>query len=154
MQLKAFWQNIISLWLLDTVGGVWHSKLGVRGWWLSYDHCEFRLHVVTSRHDASCHASLILIHRLQMAATNGEGSGDCWRVAIENYSSIAALPQSPLPSRPHSWLPSTNPLYFTLASLHFLFSSPFPSSCPHLSSTSLPTRPIICPYSYIISEEI
>ena len=71
-------------------------------------------------------------------------------------SSIATLPQSPLPSRPHSWLPSTNPPYFTLASLHFL-SSPyflplpfFPPSPPRLPSIPLPTpiyTPIICPYS-------
>jgi len=40
--------------------------------------------------------------------------------AATPLSSIATL----LPSRPHSWLPSTDPPYFTLASLLFL-SSPF-----------------------------
>jgi len=57
-------------------------------------------------------------------------------------SSIATLPQSPLPSRPHSWLTSTNPLYFTLATLHFLFSplflSPFFFPLRRFSSPSLP----------------
>ena len=70
-------------------------------------------------------------------------------------SSIATLPQSPLPSRPHSWLSSTNSSYFTLASVHFL-SSPYFS--PTLFSLHLtPTfffsspplllyMPITCPY--------
>jgi len=60
-------------------------------------------------------------------------------------SSIATLIlQSPLPSRPHSWLPSTNPTYFTSASLHFCS---YPSSPPPFPF--LPTH-IICPYSCYI----
>ena len=51
-------------------------------------------------------------------------------------SSITTLPQSPLPSRPHSWLPSTNPPYFTLASVHFLSSPLFLPS--FRASTFLP----------------
>jgi len=56
-------------------------------------------------------------------------------------SSIATLPQSMLRSRPHSWLPSTNPPYFTLASLHFLS---FPSFYP-LTFRSFP--PVFFPLS-------
>ena len=70
-------------------------------------------------------------------------------------SSIATLSQSPLPSCPHSWLPCTNPFYFTLAS--FLSpSSPLPFSIlqhPHLPSPSLPLllyMSMICPYSCYI----
>jgi len=37
-----------------------------------------------------------------------------------SLSLITTVSQSPLPSRPHSWLPPTNPPYFSLASLHFL----------------------------------
>ena len=65
-----------------------------------------------------------------------------------DFSSIVrpTLPQSPLPSRPHSWLPSTNTPYFILASLNFLFPlfvspSPFPSF-PHVPLPSLPIPPI------------
>ena len=80
------------------------------------------------------------------------GSNDCvrWRLRATcktsfrldsdtPLSSITTLiPRPPLASRPHSWLPSTNPPYFTLASLHFLspllFFSPslFSPSPPHL----------------------
>ena len=58
-------------------------------------------------------------------------------------SSITTLiPQSPIPSRPHSWLPFTNSPCFTLASLHFL-SPPLFSLLlrPHLPPPSLPTLP-------------
>jgi len=53
-------------------------------------------HDDTSHHGALRRACLILIHRFPL-------------------SSITTLSQSPLPSRPQSWLPSTNPPYFTLA---------------------------------------
>ena len=60
-------------------------------------------------------------------------------------SSIANLiPRSPLPSRPHSWLPPTNPSYFTLASLHFI-SSPLilPSLFPSFAAPpSFPVSPL------------
>ena len=72
-------------------------------------------------------------------------------------SSIATLPQSPLPSRPHSWLTSTNPPHFTLATLHFLFSPLFLSlPFSSLSAAFLPLlspilyMPIICPCSCYI----
>ena len=67
-------------------------------------------------------------------------------------SSTTTLPQSPLPSRRHSWLPSTNRPYFTLASLHFL--SPLPFVFPHSPPPSLSPlfplllyMPTICPYT-------
>ena len=65
----------------------------------------------------------------------------CWLDFDTPLSSIATLPQSPLPSRPHSWLPSTNHPYSTLAFLHFLssrFSSSLfpPSPPPHFSPLS------------------
>ena len=47
--------------------------------------------------------------------------------AATPLSSIATL----LPSRPHSWLPSTDPPYFTLASLLFLFPPFSPPYCNH-----------------------
>jgi len=50
-------------------------------------------------------------------------------------SSIATRPQSPLPSRPHSWLPSTIPPYFTLAS-------------PHVHSFPAPPYLILVSYLY------
>ena len=60
-------------------------------------------------------------------------------------SSITILiPLSPLPSSPHSWLPSTNPPYFTSASWHFI-SSPLPLLLP--SSLHLP--PPLTHSSYI-----
>jgi len=67
-------------------------------------------------------------------------------------SSIATLSQSPLPSCPHSWLPCTNPFYFTLASLRFLslpvFSPPlFYPSAPPSSFPLSPTASIyVCCY--------
>jgi len=67
-------------------------------------------------------------------------------------SSIATLSQSPLPSCPHSWLPCTNPFYFTLASLRFLslpvFSPPlfYPSAPP----SSFPLSPTASIYVYDI----
>ena len=75
-----------------------------------------------------------------------------------SLSSIATLAQLPLlsyPHSPHSRLPSTDPPYFTLASLHFLS---FPFCTPHLSLLptppsfpSLPTH-IICPYRCYIGQ--
>ena len=41
------------------------------------------------------------------------------------YPLTTTLSQSPLPSHSRSWLPSTNPPCFTLASLHFPYSSSF-----------------------------
>ena len=56
-------------------------------------------------------------------------------------SSVATLPQSPLRSCPDSWLPSTNPRHFTLASLHFL-------SSPYIPPPFFPlTRPRLFPLS-------
>ena len=50
------------------------------------------------------------------------------------FSITALIPQSPIPSRLHCWLPSTNPAYSTLPSLHFLplffFHSLFPWAAP------------------------
>jgi len=80
----------------------------------------------TSRYGASRRAGLILIHRIPLS------------LIFHHHN-----------SRPHSWLRSTNPPYFTLASLHFLsppiFFSPsiFPLFPPQLST--LPTPPI---YAY------
>jgi len=77
------------------------------------------------------------------------------------FSSITTLiPHSPIPSCPHSWLPSTNPPYFTwlpyTSFLHHLFLPlPFPSfSTPTflpLLSPLLLYMPIICPYSCYIA---
>ena len=50
-------------------------------------------------------------------STYDGNSGACFRYNIFSHdfdtslSFVATLPQSPLPSRPHSWLPSTNPPY-------------------------------------------
>ena len=56
-------------------------------------------------------------------------------------SSITTLiPQSPLPSRPHSWLPCTNRPYFILGSSHFL--SPPSFSPPSNFPPSHPTSPM------------
>ena len=83
-----------------------------------------------------------------------------WRLDFDTaFSPITTLiPRSPLSSRPHSWLPSTNPPYFTLASLHFLSPSSSPLSFPYfsappsfpLSTHSSYNMPIIRPYSCYI----
>ena len=65
-----------------------------------------------------------------------------------SLSSIATLAQLPLPSyphSPHSRLPSTDPPYFTLASLHFLS---FPFCTPHLSLLPTPPSFPLSPHSY------
>ena len=75
------------------------------------------------------------------------------------FFSCATLPQSPLPSRPHSRLPSTKPSNFTLASLHFLYFPSFPLSLFLLSPPHLPlplsplllySHAIICSYNCFI----
>jgi len=97
--------------------------------------------------------SLITTHKLP----------PCFALCRLNFdiplSSVATLPQSLLPSRPHSWLPSTNLL--TLPWLSYTFSPPPSFSPPPFSlltaRTFLPPlsplllyMPIIYPYSCYI----
>ena len=51
-------------------------------------------------------------------------------------SYVTTLPQSPLTSRPHSWLPSTNPPYFLY---WFLYTFSLPFFSPSLFPPSPPT---------------